>query len=532
MAVNLFSSKRKRTAAGDFHILPDDCWEYVISKLRNNDGNLCIGNLSLVSKRFLSITNSSVYSFTLIYNTLPLSRLFQRFPNLASLDLSRFYGDLNTLLSRIPCSVSLTSLNLSNHPTFPEFGLRALLKNNKSTLTSLICSNVGYLKCYDMTFIVDSFSFLEELDISFPKGLSGDDYYYNYNNALKVLLTRLSKLRKVNLSGNSYVNDSLFFQLCMNCKFLQEVVMFRCPSITHVVIASAICQRPSLSSLSLTNFKEARERENVTPCFIDSLMSLKRLTCLDLSYSCITDSLLYSLALAALPLRKLVLQGCCQYTYAGISCFLSKCRSLQHLDLQRAKFLNDQRFNKLCAFLGDLVSINVNGCDKLTNSAFFALLRNCPLLTEIRMESTDIGVGSIPSADVVVYHQVKSLRLAHNSGLQDEHIKRFALMFPNMQFLDLCACGYVSEKTISKVLKRGCKIRHLNFAFYPQPKLFLINFEVSKLEVLNLSHSRINDDTLYAISKRCPRLLRLDLEFCPHVTEKVLEMEKVIVTTL
>ncbi|RHN68621.1 putative leucine-rich repeat domain, L domain-containing protein [Medicago truncatula] len=313
-----------------------------------------------------------------------------------------------------------------------------------------------------MTFIADSFPLLEELDISFPKGISGDDYYYNYNNALKVFLTRLSELRKVNLSGNSYVNDSLFFQLCMNCKFLKEVVMYKCRSITHAGIASAIYQRPTLSSLSLTNFKEAREIENVTLYFIDSL----------------------------------------------------------HLDLQCAKFLNDQHFNELCAFLGDLVSINVSGCDDLTNSAFFALLRNCPLLTEIRMESTNIGVSSIPSMDLVEYHQVKSLHLAHNSGLQDEHIKRFALMFPSMQFLDLYACRYISEKAISKVLNRCCKFRHLNFAFYPQPKLFLINFEVSKLEVLNLSNSRIDDGALYAISKSCPRLLHLDLEDCHHVTEK------------
>ena len=195
----------------------------------------------------------------------------------------------------------------------------------------------------------------------------------------------------------------------------KEVVMYKCRSITHAGIASAIYQRPSLSSLSITKFKEARELENVTLYFIDSLVSLKHLTSLDLSYSCITDSLLYSLALAALPLRKLVLQGCCQYTYTGIFCFLSNYRSLQHLDLQCAKFLNDQHFNELCAFLGDLMSINVSGCDKLTNSAFFTLLRNCPLLTEIKMESKNIGVGSIPSVDLVECHQVKSLHLAHNS---------------------------------------------------------------------------------------------------------------------
>ena len=219
-------------------------------------------------------------------------------------------------------------------------------------------------------------------------------------------------------------------------------------------------------------------------------------------------------------MRKLVLQGCSQYTHTGISYFLSMCRSLQHLDLQNTKFLNDQHFNTLCPFLGDLVSINVSNCDKLTSLAFFALLRNCPLLTEIRMESTKIGKGSITSADWVVYYQVKSLFLACNSRLKDEHMNIFSFMFPNMQLLDLSSCHFISCKGIGIVLKRCCKITHFNIAFHPEPKLIWTNFEASKLEVLNLSHTRVGDEELYMIPKSFPRLLHLNLEHCHDVTEK------------
>ncbi|RHN54844.1 putative RNA-directed DNA polymerase [Medicago truncatula] len=50
--------------------------------------------------------------------------------------------------------------------------------------------------------------------------------------------------------------------------------------------------------------------------------------------------------------------------------------------------------------------------------------------------------------------------------------------------------------------------------------LFEMNFVVPKLEVLNLSRSATDDETLYAISKSCRGLLQLDLENCYAVTGK------------
>ncbi|PNX76800.1 putative F-box/LRR protein [Trifolium pratense] len=277
----------------------------------------------------------------------------------------------------------------------------------------------------------------------------------------------------------------------------------------------------SVSTVSFSKREDPTDINDFTSYFINSLASLKSLTCLDLSFSGISDVLLYSIALDDLPLRKLVLQGCYNYTYTGISYLLSKCSSLQHLDLRYAVFLDDQRFNQLCPFLGDLVSINVGFCDKLTNSSFFALLTNCPLLAEISMESTNIGLGPTPSVlDLVVYPQVKSLHLAYNSHLHDNHINIFGFMFPNMQLIDLSFCRYIYQLAIAGLLKRCNKIRHLEFACFPQAKPFSINFEASNLEVLNLSHSTIDDEELYKISKIFPRLLQLDLGHCHDITDK------------
>ncbi|XP_045819872.1 SCF E3 ubiquitin ligase complex F-box protein grrA-like [Trifolium pratense] len=528
------SSSRKRMAGGDG--LTNDCWELVISKLEKEkkeeeESNHCLETLSMVSKQLLSISSSFVHSIKLIHNpsSSPISRLFHRFTNLTSLDLSAFRGggDINALLSRIPpTSVSrLTSLNLSNQQTFPILGLRSILLKN-CRLTSLICSNIAFLKFTDITFIADSFPFLQHLDLSFPRGGEGilvveDDY----NNAMNLLPQKLKLLRSVNLSGNFYINNSSFLQLCINCEFLQEVLISRCPFITHAGIAEAIHHRPTLNSLSVTNFKEGLELENVDSYFIDSLTSLNRLTCLDFSFSCITDLMLKAIALHALPLTKLVLQDSYNYTYSGISHLLSKCPSLQHLDLQRANFLNDKLFNHLCAFLPGLLSINVSSCDKLTNSSFFALLTNCPLLSEIRMESTDIGLGPTPSiVDLLVYPQLKSLHLAYNSHLQDHHINNFASMFPNMQLIDLSFCHHIFQHRIAVLLKRCPKITHFKFVGFPHAKLRSINSEASILEVLNLAHSRIDDEGLYQISKTCPQLLQLDLEHCHNVTEKGVQL--------
>jgi F-box/leucine-rich repeat protein 2/20 len=97
----------------------------------------------------------------------------------------------------------------------------------------------------------------------------------------------------------------------------------------------------------------------------------------------------------------------------------------------------------------------------------------------------------------------------------------FASNFPNLQLLDLKSCKNISEEgIIGQVLRRCFKIKHLNLAYCSRVKILRMDFGVSKLEVLNVSNTRVDDEALYVISKNCCGLLQSLLENCSDVTGK------------
>ncbi|MCH88688.1 F-box/LRR-repeat protein [Trifolium medium] len=95
----------------------------------------------------------------------------------------------------------------------------------------------------------------------------------------------------------------------------------------------------------------------------------------------------------------------------------------------------------------------------------------------------------------------------------------FSSIFPNLQLLDLKSCRSIS-KGIGQVLRKCSKIRHLNLAGCSRVKLLGLTFVVLKLEVLNLSNTNVDDETLHVISKNCCGLFQLFLRNCSGVTEK------------
>jgi F-box/leucine-rich repeat protein 2/20 len=254
------------------------------------------------------------------------------------------------------------------------------------------------------------------------------------------------------------------------------------------------------------------------------LVSLKSLTRLDLKSVNISDELLTSISVEGLPLRRLVLQYCTGYSFVGLFHLLSKCQRIQHLDLQNADFLNDQHVVQLSLLLDNLVSINLNECKMVTKSALCALVKNCTSLKEIKMKS--IGSKSEEDSDSFVffgvYPRLKSLSLAGNSWLSDEIIIMFASIFPNLQLLDLASCHNISQG-ICQVFKICRKIRHLDLAYCLRVNLLGINFEIPKLEVLNLTFTMVDDETLHVISKNCRGLLQLSLDNCFRFTKKGVE---------
>ncbi|RHN45506.1 putative leucine-rich repeat domain, L domain-containing protein [Medicago truncatula] len=258
------------------------------------------------------------------------------------------------------------------------------------------------------------------------------------------------------------------------------------------------------------------------------------------------DDLLCQISIFPLKLKSLKLPFGCRFPAYGLQVFLQTITTLnsltccaadfcdmdlspivdcfpllEHLELCNTSF-NDQHVVDFSLFLSNLVSINLNACRNLTETTLFSLGRNCPSLIEIKMKCTATGEASVGHSDSLVefgvYPQLKSLYLAHNYRLSDEIIRILASIFPNLELLDLGHCYNISQG-ISQVLRKCYKLKHLNLTGCLSVKLHGMNFAVPELEVLNLSETKVNDKTLYAISKNCCGLLQLLLEFCYNVTE-------------
>ncbi|XVF24696.1 hypothetical protein REPUB_Repub13aG0149600 [Reevesia pubescens] len=506
--------------------LPEECWESIFRFLEHHR---YFEPLSLVCNKFLSITNHLRHTLTITDPTLEsLPSLILRFSNLTTIVFRDFHGNLDSVLSQISHSgLPLKSLDVSKQKSFPLLGLKHLGSKIRD-LTELNCSNIASLKDSDLIEIGNCFPFLEVVDISYPdhgcgfspngsldsKSFSGlvTDY------GILGLASTLRRLRKIDLSGNTFITDQALVSLSLNCLFLSEIGIRDCDFIAQKGIALAMRKSGNLKSI----FMNGIGIPSIDVCFKDSFAYARNLCELDLSNSFICDELLCSVAEACLPLHKLVLSRCFCFTFDGIYFLLSKYQSLTYLDLEGANFLSDESMLELTKFLVNLTFINLSLCSKLTNSTFFNLTRNCPLLSIINMERTNLGVEEFPT-EIVVNSRVKSLHLAWNNSLNDECIKMAAYVCPNLEVLDVTYCSGLTEEGILAILKSCLQIRCLEINRCEGIKNLEIDFEVPKLEVLQAEGLGITDEALTSIGKRCCLLSHLNLEGCLNVTSRGVE---------
>jgi hypothetical protein len=179
--------KRRAAAAATCSYLPKELWERIF-KFLNDDGDNMFNNideygmlasnlsavslrdnfksLSVVSKQLLSVTNSLRFSVSISDGTIPfLHRLFERFPNITSVDITlSVESDLDALLTKISTlPLDLKSLTLYHPIAVPEEGLRAFSKEMKN-LTSLTCYRIAFdINKNHLFFIAKCFPLLEEL---------------------------------------------------------------------------------------------------------------------------------------------------------------------------------------------------------------------------------------------------------------------------------------------------------------------------------------------------------------------------------
>ncbi|KEH25643.1 hypothetical protein MTR_6g033270 [Medicago truncatula] len=241
--------------------LPDDCWEYILKYFVKENGGYYLNSLSLVSKQFLSITNSLLFSLDVYPSRVPfLKYLLKRFPNLTSITLNYCVGvscdfPLKKLTSLVLSGEpkfpfeKLNSLALSGESIFPTDGLRAF-SQNITTLTSFTCST-DFLYKNDLLLVADCFPLLKELNLElscpilksqtiFKNGsqslLSKRRLVNNrtdFINGIHSLLSKCPCIQHLSLYNTFFLNDthvaefseSALFSLVRNCPSLSEIKM-------------------------------------------------------------------------------------------------------------------------------------------------------------------------------------------------------------------------------------------------------------------------------------------------------------------
>ncbi|PSS07548.1 F-box/LRR-repeat protein [Actinidia chinensis var. chinensis] len=517
--------------AEPFKDLPDECCELIFTRLLHD---YHLESPSLACKRFLSIINSLRTHFTITHPTIfihgTLSKLFRRFPNLKSIDLSSFGGDLDRAILEIAASnLNLKILNLSGNKRLPLEGLKLLgwrMKNLK--VLSFSCFRT--FRDVELHAVADSMPCLEELDICYLVNDLGSDPQLRALSPGEVGLTdggivylsaRLKGLRRIDISGNEFLTDKSLFALSSNCVLLEKIVVLNCSLVTPNGIEFVMRNSPNLSSLSVRGIIMGRWGMHLS--FTDhSLTSTRNLSVLDIYDSVIHDDYLHLLAKAGFPLKKFTLAGCSSFTLSGISSLLNTYRSLEHLALTRIVFFTDKEMCDLSRYLSAVVTIVLDFCSNLTESTFFALAKNCPLLRNIHMVGTNLG-GRDSTADILMNPRIKSVKLGKNLNLTDECLRKVAYVCSGLETLDVSCCKGITEKGIANFFKDGSKIRHLVITDCWEIKNIGAGFELPKFEVLQAIRTGINDEGLAIIGNRCCGMLTLNLECCLGVTVVGLE---------
>ncbi|XP_070026612.1 uncharacterized protein [Nicotiana sylvestris] len=464
-------------------------------------------SFSLVCKRFLALTNRLRRHLSLLDSTLlingTISKLIHRFSHIISIDLSNFQGDLDLVVLDLANSVSsytsnIEQLDISNQKQLPVTGLKELGRKLKA----------------------QSFPFLEEFDCSYsstdlnpyPEHINPSDLAVT-DSGIEVLSVNLRNLRRINVSRTELITDKSLVALSKNCLNLQGIDVVDCPLITSKGVHSILRSCTALSWISVSEIHFPRSRSG-----FERLASCRRaLQTLNVTSSMISDEFLLLMAKSSLPLSRLSICWCINFTLSGISLLLCAYQSLKYLSLVQVDFLSDESMNDLSKYLQSLVTIDVSGCKRLTISTFFTLARNCPLLEAINMGSTDLGTKD-SFHNGVKNPRIRSVNLRYNWYLDDGTLTKVALMCPNMEILDVSTCLSLTEAGIASVLEVCNQIRNLQFESCPLIKHIGEGAELPNVEVVSAATSAINDEGLALIGSRCSRLLKLNLTFCEGVT--------------
>ncbi|KAF7152061.1 hypothetical protein RHSIM_Rhsim01G0029400 [Rhododendron simsii] len=512
---------------------PDDCWEFIFQKLREDDER-DLDSISLVSKRFLSISNWVKLSLNVNDETLPLLPiLLRRFRNIETLVITVSW-EIDGLVDLISRSgvLNLQAVKFCwGSPKPPRDGFKALAlnKNIKNHVKVLDCTHMVFMRDNDLVSIADCFPRLEELKIRAYKLIMGNGEVAGRitDDGVDALASKLKELKKIVFKGGAFfITDKSLISLSANCVKLRTINLNLGGQhrVTEDGIGFVMHHSPNLTTLSLnlgllTPFAFSFTPEN-------TFTNAKNLHSLTMYQQLVSAKHICLVAKASPPLKKLKLVGLNgQYPelHGALNSLLQACQvTLKELTLRNWQ-ITDTYIGNLAQYLSNLTFIDVKGCFGFTSVTFYTLMKSCPLLEILKMTHTSGQEMDTFSADyVLINYRIRHLDISKNMWLTDQTLKNFGQVCPNLQFLDVSDCSYLTNSGIGEVLRRCPAITQLNINGLSVSNIFGSYFDhsVVNLKTLRAKATQLNDKGMAMIGSRCRYLQYLDIERCCKVTDR------------
>ncbi|KAF7152693.1 hypothetical protein RHSIM_Rhsim01G0031000 [Rhododendron simsii] len=516
---------------------PDDCWELIFQKLREDDER-DMYSISLVSKQFLSISNRVKLSLNVHDETLPLlPNLLRRFRLIKSIVIETYnHQDIDGVVHQISQSgfLNLQAIKFWCISVPPRDGFKALAlnKNIKNNLKVLDCSRLISMQDKDLVLIADSFPQLEELRISVRDDMYDDDEVAARitDDGVNALASKLKELKKIVFQGNAcFITDQSLISLSSNCVKLREISLLINGSAQHNLtedgIDFVVRHSRNLTSLSL-------ELPSLQPSAFSFTMEnpfthAKNLHSLTMTQKLFSDKRICLVAKARPPLKKLnVLMGFMgQYPkiYGALKMLLQACQStLEELTLG-GWYLRDAAITDLAPYLFNLTSIHLHD-HALTSVTFYTLTKYCPLLEKLIMaHSRGQVMDTFSRGYSHKNYRMRHLDISGNMLLNDTALENFGQVCPNLRFLCVRKCLRLTNVGIGEILRRCPKITQLNINGLQVSDVFGRYFDdhsVLNLKTLEARMTEIDDKGMAMIGNRCRNLQYLDIGYCNEVTNK------------
>ena len=219
---------------------------------------------------------------------------------------------------------------------------------------------------------------------------------------------------------------------------------------------------------------------------------------LNLEYTEIDDNTLDLLGKEATSLTYLNLNACQELTDCGLMSLAGNVTKLTNLGLYWNVKISDEGLQTICQSNTSLTSLRLSGCKRLTDFSVTSITSSCSFLTSLDLtrcpKITDAGLRTISS-----HSTLETLLLYACSGFGDDGVSALVGSLHNLPVLDLCGTGELTDE-----------VWRNDFFSPDQVKLSLTQIDCGQ---------GLTPCSTLSI----PRLRKLNIGWCPKLTNKTLE---------